>query len=328
MTRSWVTPLLAVLAMMACARPAHTVSELAPLPSRRAAHAAAACDGAIYVVGGGGRGDRGAWRYAVDRNEWVPIADALRSRAFGAAGAWNGRVYSVAGLSSPRPRVEEYPPELDCYDPKADTWTVAGELPAPRGRVGSLQVGSELWIVGGYTQDAGNHARVDVLDLDTLRWRRAPDLPEPIHGCAVASVGQDILVVGNQQNGERAWMLSSEADEWERLPDAPRTRLFAVGLATDAAMTNRPAFVVLGDRSRERVHILGYVRDSDGWRWKLGTPLFGEAHRSAAAVLDGFAYSVAGEAVDGETARVERLDLSAIRWMEPHEPSGRINEAP
>lgn len=321
--------LAAGLALASCARWTSPVLDVAPLPSARSAHAAAVCDGDIFVVGGGGRDDRRAWRYAVDRDEWSPIADAPRPRAFGAVGAWRGRVYSVAGLSSPKPRVEEYPAEVDCYDPSTDSWSTAGTMPSPRGRVGSLQMGNELWIVGGYEQGVGNLARVDVLDLETLVWSRAPDLPETLHGCAVAAVGDEVLVVGNQRNGERAWRLSESRHAWERIPDAPTPRLFAVGIATERDSSRSPAFVVLGHRSRERVRVLGYVGGPDGWRWKLGDPYFAETHRMAAVALDGFVYSIAGETVDGETARVERLDLSAIRWIDPEgtEPVG-LTEAP
>lgn len=292
-----------------------------PMPVPRAAHAAALLDGQIFVVGGGRRGDVRAWRLELSTDEWFSIADAPRHRAFPAAAAHDGRLYVVGGLDSPAPGVETYPSEIDVFDPSTDTWSSAGAMPRPRGRFGSVQFGAELWIVGGYVQGVGNVPYVDVFALDTQTWREEQDLPLAVHGCAVAVSRGDVLVVGDQTHGERAWRMTAAqpASErvWNRLPDAPVSRLFAAGVASTDSLNGREtgdAFIIVGDRARGVVEVLGFVRTQSGWQWSTAENAAISTHRGPVVNVDGLIYSLGGEDVDGETADVQKLRPDSILW--------------
>ena len=126
-----------------------------------------------------------------------------------------------------------------------------------------MQIGAKLWLVGGCVQRVGNVTRAGVLDLRTLAWRSAPDLPAAIHGCTIAAYGEDVLALGNQIDGQRAWILRAGADSWAPLSDAPEARLLAVGVATAAGTSKTRAFVIFGDRARVDVPVFGYVKSGD-----------------------------------------------------------------
>lgn len=44
------------------------------------------------------------------------------------------------------------------YDPEADEWTVAGNLPTPRHGLGAATVGDVIYTFGGGTEVGGNFA--------------------------------------------------------------------------------------------------------------------------------------------------------------------------
>jgi hypothetical protein len=56
-------------------------------------------------------------------------------------------------------------------------WKNGAQLPLARGEVTATRVGSEIFVVGGFTADGTNSARVDAYSPGRDSWRQIRDLP-------------------------------------------------------------------------------------------------------------------------------------------------------
>lgn len=109
---------------------------LPSLPVGRSSHDAAALEGKIYVVGGwnlSGASRTGEWQpdaLVYDTNagadgQWKTIAQPPFKRRALAVVAWNGRIWALGGMDE----FAEIKRDVFSYDPVADAWTTAAELP-------------------------------------------------------------------------------------------------------------------------------------------------------------------------------------------------------
>ena len=162
-------------------------SEIAPMPSPRAAGAAVAINTRIYVVGGadGSRLISPTYVYDVTTRDWRTLAPIPTPRDHLAAVALNGRVCAVAGR---RLSLSANLGTLECYLPQTDRWEKLADAPTPRGGVGAAAWDGRVYLVGG-EQPLGTFKEVEIYDERTGAWSRGPDLPTPRHGVGVAAVG-------------------------------------------------------------------------------------------------------------------------------------------
>src|SRR2546426_2146049 len=162
-------------------------SEIAPMPSPRAAGAAVAINTKIYIVGGadGSRLLPPTYESDVTTGGWRTLSAIPTPRDHLAAVELNGRVCAVAGrrLSSSANLAT-----LECYLPQTDRWEKLADAPTPRGGVGSAAWNGRIYLIGG-EQPLGTFREVDIYDERTGAWSRGPDLSTPRHGIGVAAVG-------------------------------------------------------------------------------------------------------------------------------------------
>ena len=90
--------------------------------------AAVYCDGAIYAIGGtSGEGQnkrlKTVEKYDFAANQWDYVKNMDSPRTFHAASVLQGKIYVVGGIDNDGNIVKE----IECYDPKNDTWSVVGE---------------------------------------------------------------------------------------------------------------------------------------------------------------------------------------------------------
>ncbi|TMF65095.1 MAG: hypothetical protein E6I20_06555 [Chloroflexi bacterium] len=111
-------------------------SEIAPMPSPRAAGAAVAINTRLYIVGGtdGSRLVSPTYVYDVTTRDWRTLAPIPTPRDHLAAVALNGRVCAVAGRSL---SLAANLGSLECYLPETDRWEQLADAPTPRGGVGA-----------------------------------------------------------------------------------------------------------------------------------------------------------------------------------------------
>jgi hypothetical protein len=89
---------------------------------------------------------------------------------------------------------------VEAYDPAKDAWSVVATLPQPRNHVMGFALGTAVCVAGGRSPTT---ARVDCLDVATLKWSRLHDLPAPSSGGGAAVfAGATVAVMGGEDAAE------------------------------------------------------------------------------------------------------------------------------
>ena len=88
--------------------------------------------------------------------------------------------------------IEQYFPSKNSWI----TWNVS--MPTSRTNYGAAIHHDELYLVGGQTEGGKSTATVDILNLQTMKWRSGPPLPYVLMGHRVVSLhrNQGIMVIG------------------------------------------------------------------------------------------------------------------------------------
>ena len=78
-------------------------------------------------------------------------------------------------------------------------------MPTPRENCQALLVGEKVYIIGGYNDDVGHLASVDVYDIESETWDSLSPMNTPRWGFGAATVDGTIFVFGGGQDfGERS----------------------------------------------------------------------------------------------------------------------------
>ena len=169
-------------------------TRVADMPAPRAAHAMAAIDGKLYVVGGVGPRAEELWAYDPATDSWDSSRAPLPTpREHLAAAVINDRLYVVGG----RGHGAGNRAILEIYDPVTNTWTSAPDMPTPRGGLTAAAVERRLHVTGGEDLDTsdtfGEH---EVYDPRTNAWTTLADLPTLRHGLTSQTVDGRWYVIG------------------------------------------------------------------------------------------------------------------------------------
>jgi N-acetylneuraminic acid mutarotase len=126
-------------------------------------------------------------------------------------------------------------------------WSNASAMPLARTEVAAVLAGNEIYVIGGYTQDGHNSARVDAYSPRTNRWRRVADLPISVDHTMAAAYRGRVYVVGGYAGQDHArvtslFVLANGA--WRTLTPMPEQRA-----AGGAAVVNGKLYVVGGTTS-------------------------------------------------------------------------------
>jgi N-acetylneuraminic acid mutarotase len=138
-------------------------------------------------------------------------------------------------------------PTVTVYDPVADRWSRAADLPLDVTHCNAVQVDGTVWFAGGYR---GPHPGVPVAnvlryDVASDSWSEGPPLPIPTAAGALARVGRTLHYVGGFVDRDTTvgehWTLALDGGTtWERRAPLPVPRghlagavvggrLFAIG---------------------------------------------------------------------------------------------------
>jgi N-acetylneuraminic acid mutarotase len=161
----------------------------------------AACNGKLFVLGGGGPSAveafdpvTAAWsskaKTPVDMNHFQPVS-------------YQHKIYVLEAFSG-----GDYPNQgnlknVYIYDTDKDSWTTGGSLPAARSRAaaGAALYNGKLYLVSGiqHGHSSGTTNMFDEYDPATDQWKALPDAPHIRDHCA-ASVIKDKLYVAGGRN--------------------------------------------------------------------------------------------------------------------------------
>jgi hypothetical protein len=154
---------------------AATWVELASMPKPVRLGAVTCYQGKIYLAGGWDGGVKNTFYiYDIAQGTWSK-GPKLPDPVWGAGlGAWEGKLYLVGGSNA---SVAEVVSRVDVYDIVSETWTEGGgaEMPIAAGFFARAQVGSYLYIVGGYSSAFPvNSDQTQRYNMSTDTWEVGP----------------------------------------------------------------------------------------------------------------------------------------------------------
>jgi N-acetylneuraminic acid mutarotase len=184
----------------------NTWATLTPMPTARAAAAAAVFDNSIYVIGGrlsgGGPCSGGPYlatveRYDIDTNTWSTVAPLPFARSDLAAREHGGKIYVFGGCNG---FFTGFLKDVSVYDPVKDTWT-SGLAPMPTARASLVAgiSGDNVYAIGGWNGTGTGLTTNEVYNIAGDSWSTAAPMPTARGEAGSHSHGGRIYVVGGSQ---------------------------------------------------------------------------------------------------------------------------------
>jgi N-acetylneuraminic acid mutarotase len=200
--------------------------------------------------------------------EWQVRAD-IPKHVYGHAGAVvGGKVHTLGGC--PTPDWTDTDAAHQVYDPAADRWTKAADLPIELGWPMVAVHENRIYVFGGMRDKAVSTNKAWVYDPAADKWSPIRDLPAPaMNGFAVA-FGKHIYVgLGYNRQGrdgkdikdhyKTLYRYDPAADAYEKMADAPECGCYAA-----AGVWNGAIYVVHGAEIEIGWHHMNEYAWADG----------------------------------------------------------------
>ncbi len=211
-------------------------SSQTPLPAARSRLALVMSEGKrLYALGGeraGGAISASLDMYDLDLNEWIPREPLPLPLSNLGAVAINDQIYVAGGTTPAIDGGQMGETELSVsstflrYDTTADTWTIAGDLPAPLAGSSLVATPEALYLLGGWDGEA-MHDEVWQLDLPheepvtAADWRVVTEMANA-HAFGGAVIVDNFLYIAGGYDGQRELDQSQRYNlvdqDWESLP--------------------------------------------------------------------------------------------------------------
>lgn len=181
-------------------------SEIADLPTPRAAHAMVAQGGRLYVVGGVGPEPATVFAYDFELERWRSLATPLPTlREHLTAVALDGRIYVIGGRWSGQGNLAT----VEILDPTAGTWSAGADMPTRRGGLTASVLDGRIHVAGGEDLDSGDtYPAHEAYDPAANQWATAAPMPTARHGLASGVIGGRWYVVGGGEHAGAMTFLS------------------------------------------------------------------------------------------------------------------------
>ncbi len=191
--------------------------------------------GKIYVPGG--RTSSGAVINSLEiydprEDTWGKGANLPIKMSAYAMTAFEGRLYLFGGWDG-----NKYLNSVLLYDPGQDHWAVLTPMPEARGFASAAVLGDKIYVIGGYDGKqtlATNDAYTPSVEGLNSPWGHAAKLPISCSDVGIASIANNLYVIGKQGTSKVFSIFAPQTNEWQSL-DSPllevgeRMRLVQVG---------------------------------------------------------------------------------------------------
>jgi hypothetical protein len=240
---------------------------------------------------------------------WRELHAAPSARQQAPAAVAGGAIWLVGGLAGAGATAS-----VEGYDPVINSWKAAPDLPMALHHAMAVTYNSELVVLGGWIpdgQDLTAQTSNRVLALRRGKWVELPPLRLRRAAGAAAVVGNKLVVVGGQANGEL--VRDTEVFDGRRwrggaaIP-TPRDHL---AVASDGRF-----LYALGGRELAADRNLASVEryDPSADRWTQLPPLPTARGGLGAAIVRRRLVAVGGEGPTSVFATAESFDLGSERW--------------
>jgi non-specific serine/threonine protein kinase len=249
-----------------------------------------------------------------DVGRWRPVQDAPTTRQQAASVVSGGRIWVLGGLKGTGTATATK--KVQTYDPAIDTWSGGPELPDRLHHAMAVELDGEIVVIGGWVPRGSNLTAQTSSAVYALRdgeWTELPSLNTPRAAGAAAVVGDEIVVVGGQNDGELVASTEIFDGESWREGAAISTPREHLGAASDGSYV-----YAVGGRKLSSDRNSGALEryDPSADRWER-LPSMPTATGSVAATIIGeHLVVVGGEETTGVLDHVQAFDLGSEEWSE------------
>ncbi|MFC1493084.1 kelch repeat-containing protein [candidate division KSB1 bacterium] len=189
---------------------------------------AVSCNGNIYAMGGYCSGTEAVFErinleFSIHENVWKAHRDIPTGRSNLALTSFNGKIFAIGG--------DRFHTVNEMYDPMLGVWQNLAPMPTPRQHINCEAVDGKIYVIGGLGSRDGSIKATDkneMFDIMTNTWEEKAPLPSPRQGCATASSGKKIYIIGGTKTEGDNWQYMSslfiydtEKDTWTDGADLP-----------------------------------------------------------------------------------------------------------
>ena len=131
------------------------------------------------------------------QDTWSTKASMNVARVAAAAGAINGKLYVVGGVSTGGVTTS-----LEVYDPATNSWNSLANALTSWAEASAVVTGDKLYIVGGCINSdcrVGNTGTLEVYDPSTNIWSTKASMPTARSYVAAGAINNKIYVAGGGQ---------------------------------------------------------------------------------------------------------------------------------
>jgi non-specific serine/threonine protein kinase len=241
---------------------------------------------------------------------WQRVADLPFRRQYAASTAVDGKVWIFGGLGSGSSSTTS-----KFYDPGTNRWSTGPGLPLPLHHFSAVTYKGDAVVIGGFVpgDELTSGQSKDVYALRNGTWQKLPSLNHARAAAAAAVVGDKIVVVGGQADGNLVQQTEVfDGKRWTDVAKIPTPREH-LGAASDG----RYVYAV-GGRALSADKNSGAVErfDPEKGRWaeleSMPKPLGGVGVAYAAGRI----VAVGGEQTTSASDAVQGYDISARKWSQ------------
>nr|XP_039264567.1 uncharacterized protein LOC120340389 [Styela clava] len=146
----------------------------------------------IYVIGGH------AWRetatvekYDLDLNVWTKCHDKLQPTKWSEVVSFQDKIYSFGGFST-----GQWIDAVDQLDPETGNWTTIGHMNNARGYVSAVELGEEIYVLGGFTDKHQHFHTAEQYTTHEDKWKSLQSMLIPRSWFRTFAIQGDIFAVG------------------------------------------------------------------------------------------------------------------------------------
>jgi non-specific serine/threonine protein kinase len=244
-------------------------------------------------------------------SRWRQLSPARTARQQAPAAVAGGAVWLVGGLAREQATVS-----VEGYDPVINSWKAAPDLPMPLHHAMAASYAGELVVLGGWIpegDDLSAETTNRVFALRGRKWTELPAMRRPRAAGGAAAVGNKLVVVGGQANGE----LVPETEvfdgrRWRAGAPMP-TKRDHLAVASDGRYLYALAGRELGP-DRNLATLERYDPRAD--RWTTLPPMPTPRGGLGAAIVGRRLVAAGGEGPTDVFGTVESFDLASEKWSE------------